>query len=713
MTSFQDQPPQSRRALRQERAQSQEIDDSAAADVRPSGRRARAAAAGDDTQITGDLPALVEPGTAEQAAAESSPVEPSPVELSPAEAVDVAELPNATRAAHDDESVDAPAVGDRSDEAAELPDSAVPKAFPFAGQVESTSDDAGHPGFRLRDFSPELSTSHAEAQSADDWSPTTTGESAPLDYQTQGGPGLGYVSPYAEPDATPSASDSEQHEVADEPSFDSLFSDLLAPDAEPDAESRAAESGAADAEPTAADEPATDGSDAETVSDTATGHGAEASAAVPVGDPIVVAEPVAPVEPVVLAQEERTMSRREWRAMRAKAEAEEAALAATADPASAAPAATDEASEPSVATEQSPAEPVSDLDALFRQPEQEAAEDPTHGSAQQSAPASGAIPPLVEPQAAPHTPLSDAMAEFEALTRGGQSTVDTGSPSQFPSLFAEPASASTTQTTGGRGASGSDDNAPVGSARSPQTTGQTPPPVDASPFSAPAEPDIVRSAPTVSQPSAAEQAAPDESAAQESAPEQSAPDQPAAAPREPFSFLLSPTSTSGTTDTGSYAPPVGHWSRQAELDDESQPFENTLSRDVGGGNVATTTNALVLPMIPQRDDFSSVLNATGEIMVTGTINLPGSVGSTGRDSRHYDDPEVDHLFDQFDAEVANTGSAPVRAITAVSSHTATRGGIETPRKQSNRMLNVLLVTACVMAVAVAGLLIAGFVFKIF
>ena len=198
-------------------------------------------------------------------------------------------------------------------------------------------------------------------------------------------------------------------------------------------------------------------------------------------------------------------------------------------------------------------------------------------------------------------------------------------------------------------------------------------------------------------------------------PDQADAETPAAAPREPFSFLLSPTSAPSTeqTDAAAYAPPVGHWSRQAQMDDESQPFENTLSRDVGGGNVATTTNALVLPMIPARDDFSSVLNATGEIMVTGTINLPGSVGSTGRDSRHYDDPEVDHLFDQFDAEVANTGSAPVRAITAVSSHTATRGGIETPRKQSNRMLNVLLVTACVMAVAVAGLLIAGFVFKIF
>jgi hypothetical protein len=118
-------------------------------------------------------------------------------------------------------------------------------------------------------------------------------------------------------------------------------------------------------------------------------------------------------------------------------------------------------------------------------------------------------------------------------------------------------------------------------------------------------------------------------------------------------------------------------------------------------------------MIPQRDDFSSVLNATGEIMVTGTINLPGSVSTTGRDSRHYDDPEVDHLFDAFDKEVANTDSAPVRAITAVSSHTATRGGIEMGRSQSNRMLTVLLVTAGVMAVSVLGLLVAGFVFNIF
>ena len=664
MTSFQDQPPQSRRALRQERANSEEIDDSAVAAVRPSGRRARAAESDDATLVTGDLPTGDAPASAEPSS----------------EPVDVAELPNATRVAHDDEPLDAHAEGDRPGDATELPDSAVPKAFPFAGQVEATSDDAGHPGFRLRDFSPELSTTRAESQSAHDWSPTTTGESVPLDYQTQGGPALGYVSPYAEPEsarpesAQPESAQPESAQPADdaaadsadaaeEPSFDSLFSDLLAPEA-------------------AVDEPAA--RDETSPSEEHDSAGVPA-AAVPVGEPIVVSEPVAPVEPVVVAQEERTMSRREWRAMRAKAEAEEASSGVDAQPARATETTAENTAadvaapaSDSAAPERDAAEPVSDLDVLFRQPE----------------PAADEIPPLVEPEAAPHTPLSDAMAEFEALTRGGQSTVDTGSPSPFPSLFAEPSAASAAE----------------------QTTGEALPPVDASPFSAPAEPDIVRPAPAAApaQP-APEQAAPDQAASSQAAARQADAETPAAAPREPFSFLLSPTSAPSTeqTDAAAYAPPVGHWSRQAQMDDESQPFENTLSRDVGGGNVATTTNALVLPMIPARDDFSSVLNATGEIMVTGTINLPGSVGSTGRDSRHYDDPEVDHLFDQFDAEVANTGSAPVRAITAVSSHTATRGGIETPRKQSNRMLNVLLVTACVMAVAVAGLLIAGFVFKIF
>jgi hypothetical protein len=152
-----------------------------------------------------------------------------------------------------------------------------------------------------------------------------------------------------------------------------------------------------------------------------------------------------------------------------------------------------------------------------------------------------------------------------------------------------------------------------------------------------------------------------------------------------------------------YTPPIGHWSRQADLDDESQPFENTLGRQVGGGSTSTATSALILPSVPQGD-FVNLIHSTGEIMVTGRIELPPSLATTGGDSRRYDDPNVDHMFDAADAEVVANDSAPVRAIRAVSTHTSSTGVIQAQKPQSNRLLTIGIITACVLAVAVVGLL---------
>jgi len=118
--------------------------------------------------------------------------------------------------------------------------------------------------------------------------------------------------------------------------------------------------------------------------------------------------------------------------------------------------------------------------------------------------------------------------------------------------------------------------------------------------------------------------------------------------------------------------------------------------------VSTTTSALILPNIPQ--DFSSLINGTGEILVTGTIDLPQSLGTMGGDSRRYDDPQVDHMFDAFDSEVVSNDSAPVRAIRAVSTHTSSRGVIAQSKPRGNRMLTVGIITAAVLAVGVIGLL---------
>jgi hypothetical protein len=77
----------------------------------------------------------------------------------------------------------------------------------------------------------------------------------------------------------------------------------------------------------------------------------------------------------------------------------------------------------------------------------------------------------------------------------------------------------------------------------------------------------------------------------------------------------------------------------------------------------------------------------------------------GGDSRRYDDPKVDHMFDAFDSEVVSNDSAPVRAIRAVSTHTSSRGVIQQAQKpQSNRLLTVGIITASVLALGVVGLL---------
>jgi len=183
-----------------------------------------------------------------------------------------------------------------------------------------------------------------------------------------------------------------------------------------------------------------------------------------------------------------------------------------------------------------------------------------------------------------------------------------------------------------------------------------------------------------------------------------APAAPAAA--VPATELNVPFVSPEIEQTGSHATSTGHWSRQAEIDDETQSIENTLSREVGMGNVATTTSALVLPIIPQDSDFGSVLNGTGEVLITGSIDLPRSLSSTGGDARRYDDPDVDNLFDAFDNEIISTDSAPVRAIRAVSTHTSTHGVVTTATKpRGNRLLVGVAIGAVVLAIAVVGLLV--------
>jgi len=165
--------------------------------------------------------------------------------------------------------------------------------------------------------------------------------------------------------------------------------------------------------------------------------------------------------------------------------------------------------------------------------------------------------------------------------------------------------------------------------------------------------------------------------------------------------------------TGGWIAPVGHWSRQADLDDETQPWENTITREVGGGNVATTTSALVLPEIPRANSFPVALDSTGEVLLTGSIDLPQSLSAGNGDPRRYDDSNVDLMFDTQDAEFNGTDSSPVRAISAVSTHTSSRGVIHANKPHGNRMIVVVFVATAVLAVGVVGMLVASLFMNLF
>jgi hypothetical protein len=162
-----------------------------------------------------------------------------------------------------------------------------------------------------------------------------------------------------------------------------------------------------------------------------------------------------------------------------------------------------------------------------------------------------------------------------------------------------------------------------------------------------------------------------------------------------------------------YQPPVGHWSTAGELDDKNQPFDQIISRSVGQSGAATTTNALILPSIPSASDATGPLTSTGEILVTGSIDLPRGLGSTGQHPDHYDTAEMDRMFDQAEGELNASNVSPIRASRAVSGHTSTRGVITPPKKSRGRLPLILSITAGVLLLGVVTLLIAGYVLKVF
>lgn len=152
-----------------------------------------------------------------------------------------------------------------------------------------------------------------------------------------------------------------------------------------------------------------------------------------------------------------------------------------------------------------------------------------------------------------------------------------------------------------------------------------------------------------------------------------------------------------STATGS------HWSAGFH-EPADDPFENTFSRQVGSASVST--NALVLPEMPVGS-LAGPVPGTGEIIITGMVDVPSSIASTGAVPSVHDSPDIDDLIDPGDREFVSSDSAPVSAINAVSSHTATRNVMSGPRPRGAMLTTVLIVSTVVMAIAAVTIFVVA------
>lgn len=610
-----------------------------------------------------------------------------------------------------------------------------------ARPAESEHDEAQHsaggetPGYRVRDYRP-------ESRPTPSWAPSYTGstaaaqaaDGASLDYQTQARAHVPVPSASAGDDAAAAGTPAESASVVPDPAM---------PPAPP-----------VSAEPAAAASTAT---------------------------PAPSVTPGAPISP------ERTMTRRELRALR---EAQEAAAAAAGAPA---PTANEWLQAPPPAAAPAPAEPVdaapveaAPVDAVpvvavpvdaapvqaeladaapaqvepaqsepaqpepveaapvepppalvepqvgtwfetspadsapSRLPADSQADDaqPATSDAVEPDPASAEPVALVEP---PEEPKRDAASVFDALftppTQRDADEAPTPASDPFAFLGAPPAPSASARVdlpappqagmSAPQQAAPIDLPPPAGAPSAQLDSSYAPPPAAPAPASAPsgspfeataveidpvAEPQLevvpevlVQVEPVVeSEPIVAEPAAP-----------LAAPD-----PGEIVIELATPISEAPAPTTE--ARPVNHWSNQ---EDDEEPQGGT-ERSVLGGHGVVTTNALVLPNIPQPD-FGAALTSTGEILVTGSIDLPRSLSSTGAHPTQLDQADLDSELDPGDQQVASVDSAPVRAIRAVSTHTSTRGMIVNAKPRGNRALTGLIAAAGGMALVVGGLLIYG------
>lgn len=138
-------------------------------------------------------------------------------------------------------------------------------------------------------------------------------------------------------------------------------------------------------------------------------------------------------------------------------------------------------------------------------------------------------------------------------------------------------------------------------------------------------------------------------------------------------------------------------------------FDDLISRAVAQEGAASTTNtsALILPSMPETDSLSGPLGETGELFITGSIDLPKSLGETGGHSSLHDsvDAELGDEFGFGEAPPVNDLMAPVAASRAVSARGSQGPLVAEATKDKSKLPVVLIATGGVLVLGAVGLIV--------
>jgi hypothetical protein len=142
-------------------------------------------------------------------------------------------------------------------------------------------------------------------------------------------------------------------------------------------------------------------------------------------------------------------------------------------------------------------------------------------------------------------------------------------------------------------------------------------------------------------------------------------------------------------------------------------FDQILARGIATTGSISAPNALILSQTPETGSLVAPINATGEVLVTGTFSLPESFGSTGTVPGSADGKDADAVL--LDGELpASSSPTPIAASAAISTIKSAEDIIKPPApEKGGRLMLLLTITAGVLAAALAGVLILAFVTGVF